>query len=85
LLKRRYTYAHDFGLITDGWVATEPTDPHVFHATQKKTLRDGEERLMLAVLEDGVQCFQEYVLATSVREKRLSQEAEDCFLFPVHL
>ena len=71
MLRRRYTYAQDFGLITDGWVATEPTDADKFEKQQKRTVRDGEERLMLAVLEDAVQCFQEYALSTRPREKRM--------------
>jgi hypothetical protein len=37
----------------------------------------GEERLMLAVLQDAVECFQDYVLAEYVWEKRLFQESED--------
>jgi hypothetical protein len=46
----------------------------------KKTLREGEERLMLAVLENGVEYFQKYVLARNPRGKQLFQEAEEWFL-----
>ena len=40
---------------------------------------EGERRLMLAVLEDGVTCFQKYADATRPRGRRLFQEAEEWF------
>jgi len=43
----------------------------------KKGVREGEEGLMLAVLEDAVTCFQKYVLAKDARGKALFREAED--------
>jgi hypothetical protein len=70
----------DFGLATDGWISVEPTDVVRFEQAHKKSLREGEERLMMAVLEEAVQCFQEYALSTRPREKRLFQEAEEWFL-----
>jgi hypothetical protein len=68
------------GLVTDGWISIEPTDIEVLEKVYKKDIREGEERLMLAVLEEAVKCFQEYVLATRPREKRLFQEAEEWIL-----
>ena len=41
---------------------------------------EGERRLMLAVLEDAVSCFQKYAGATRPRNKRLFQEAEEWFM-----
>jgi hypothetical protein len=41
---------------------------------------EGERRLMLAVLEDGVSCFQKYAGSTRPRAQRLFQEAEEWFL-----
>ncbi|MGB7948859.1 MAG: hypothetical protein WCH75_14335 [Candidatus Binatia bacterium] len=79
-MSKRHTNAFDFGSATDGWIAVEPTDVDAFERAYKKTVREGEERLMLAVFEDAVQCFQEYVLSTQPREKRLFQEAEEWFL-----
>ena len=67
-------------LVTDGWISIEPTDIEVLEKVYKKDIREGEERLMLAVLEEAVKCFQEYVLATRPREKRLFQEAEEWIL-----
>jgi hypothetical protein len=46
----------------------------------KRALREGEERLMLAVLENAVECFQKYVPARKPSRKQLFQEAEDWFL-----
>jgi hypothetical protein len=37
----------------------------------------GEKRLLLAMLEDAVHCFQTYVLARKPHERRLFQEAEE--------
>jgi hypothetical protein len=41
---------------------------------------EGERRLMLAILEDAVSCFQEYAGATRPRSRRLYQEAEEWFV-----
>jgi hypothetical protein len=54
-----------------------PADPVVIEQFFKNGTRGGEERLMLAVLKDAVECFQDYVLAQYVREKKLFREAED--------
>ncbi len=39
-----------------------------------------EKQLMLAVLENGITCFQENLMARSSREKSLFREAEDWIL-----
>lgn len=41
------------------------------------SILEGERRLMLAVLEDAVSCFQKYAGATRPRSRRLFQEAEE--------
>ena len=43
-------------------------------------IRGGEERLMLAVLRDAVECFQANALSAQPWEKKLFQEAEDWIL-----
>jgi hypothetical protein len=68
------------GLVTDGWIAIDPTDAGVIEKVFKKTIHEGEKELMMAVLQDAVECFQAYVLAERPREKRLFQEAEDWIL-----
>ena len=57
-----------------------PADPVVVEQFFKNGIRGGEERLMLAVLQDAVDCFQEHVLAQYSCEKKLFQEAEDWIL-----
>jgi hypothetical protein len=52
------------------------TDPVIFEQFVNHTSRGGEERLMLAVLQDAVECFQENVLSEQPWEKKLFQEAE---------
>jgi hypothetical protein len=54
-----------------------PADPVVIEQFFKNGIRLREERLMLAVLQDAVECFQDYVLAQYVWEKKLFREAED--------
>ncbi len=58
----------------------EPTDTSLAEHVFKRTLRDGEERLMLAVLESAVEDFQKYALAEDSRGKELFQQAEDWIL-----
>ncbi len=48
-----------------------------FDRFRARSILEGERRLMLAVLEDGVMCFQKYTGATRPRGRRLFQEAED--------
>lgn len=46
----------------------------------KKTVREGEEGLMLAILEDAVACFRKYAHARTEREKALFRDAEQWIL-----
>jgi hypothetical protein len=77
-MPRKVTYEQS--LVAHGWVALDPVDTGVIDKLFKKDIREGEEKLMLAVLEEAVQCFQDYVLSTRPREKRLFQEAEEWIL-----
>jgi hypothetical protein len=47
---------------------------------QRLTHLQPEKRLMLAVLEDGVACFQKYLTARDGRGKRIFQETEEWVL-----
>jgi hypothetical protein len=58
----------------------EPTDGAILERLHKKNTRDGEERLMLAVLESATEDFQKYVLASSRRGVELFQAAEQWIL-----
>lgn len=58
----------------------EPTNDGVLEDLSKRVIRDGEKRLMLAVLESATEDFQKYVLANRKRGKELFQAAEDWIL-----
>jgi hypothetical protein len=58
----------------------DPADIGLIESVYKKTLREGEERLMLAVLENAVEYFQKYVLARNPGGKQRFQETEEWFL-----
>jgi hypothetical protein len=72
--------ARKVSLVAHAWVALDPADIGLLESVHKKTLREGEERLMLAVLENTVEYFQKYVLARNPRGKQLFREAEEWFL-----
>jgi hypothetical protein len=72
--------SYEQALVAHGWVALDPADIGLIESVYKKTLREGEERLMLAVLESAVEYFQKYVLARNPRGKQLFREAEEWFL-----
>ena len=55
----------------------EPTDSDLIENLSKEIIRDGEKRLMLAVLENATEDFQKYVLATDPRGKQLFRDAEE--------
>ena len=76
----RKCYAAERGMVSDGWISLDPADIGLVEAVYKKNLREGEERLMLAVLENAVEYFQKYVLARKPKGKQLFQEAEEWFL-----
>ena len=57
------------GLVTDGCLSRDPANEEI-EGVYKKTLREGEERLMLAVLESAVEDFQKYVLARNPSEQK---------------
>ena len=71
---------HEKAFGTDGWFSFDPADTGLIEAVYKKTIREGEERLMFAVLENAVEYFQKYVLARKPSGKQLFQEAEEWFL-----
>jgi hypothetical protein len=77
-MARKVTYQQ--ALVAHGWVVLDPTDIGLIESVYKKSLREGEERLMLAVLESAVEDFQKYVLARNLRGKKLFQQAEEWFL-----
>ena len=78
MLKKAYS---ERVMVSDGgWVSLDAVDMGLIEAIYKKTIRDGEERLMFAVLENAVECFQKHVLAPKPSGKQLFREAEEWFL-----
>ncbi|MGH7929710.1 MAG: hypothetical protein ACREQV_18160 [Candidatus Binatia bacterium] len=51
-----------------------------FDNLRSKSLVEPEKKLMLAILEDAVNCFQENVLAESGKGNKLFDEAQEWFL-----
>ena len=78
-MPRKVTYEQAL-LVAHGWVALDPVDTGVIEKLFKKDIREGEEKLMLAVLESAVEDFQKYVLARNPSGKKLFQETEKWFL-----
>jgi hypothetical protein len=58
----------------------EPTDDEILKDLAKKSIRDGEEGLMLAVLESATEDYQKYVNARDRKGKLLFSQAEEWFL-----
>ena len=77
MLKKAYP---ERSVVSDGWISLDPADIGLIESVYKKNLREGEERLMLAVLESAVEDFQKYVLARKPSGKKLFQHAEEWFL-----
>ena len=72
--------SYEQALVPHGWVALDSADIGLIESVYKKTLRESEERLLLAVLESAVEDFQKYVLARNPSGKKLFQQAEEWFL-----
>lgn len=51
-----------------------------FETFRRKAYLEPEKRLMLAVLEDGIACFQKYIFARDGRGKAMFREAEEWIL-----
>jgi len=47
---------------------------------RKKSVREGEEGLMLAILEEAIACYRKYLRARDVRGKALFRDAEEWIL-----
>ena len=67
-------------LVTDRWISFDPLDNEIIERLFKKDIREGEEKLALAVLESAIEDFQKYVLSKDQRGQKLFQEAEEWFL-----
>jgi len=66
--------------VTDRWISFDPLDDEIVERLFKKDIREGEEKLALAVLESAIEDFQRYVFSKDQRGQKLFQEAEEWFL-----
>ena len=66
--------------MTDRWISFDPLDDEIVERLFKKDIREGEEKLALAVLESAIEDFQRYVFSKDQRGQKLFQEAEEWFL-----
>ncbi|HLI64585.1 MAG TPA: hypothetical protein VKV05_14415, partial [Terriglobales bacterium] len=47
-----------------------------FEAMRRKHLLEGEKRLILSVLEDGIECFMKYINSPTNKGQKLFRDAE---------
>src|SRR5262249_3776518 len=66
--------------MTDRWISFDPLDNEIIERLFKKDIREGEEKLALAVLEIAIEDFQKYVFSKDQKGQKLFQEAEEWFL-----
>src|SRR6516162_10168597 len=59
---------------------SDPLDNEIIKRLFKKDIREGEEKLMLAVLSDAIEEFQKHVLSKDERGRKLFREVEEWFL-----
>ena len=64
----------------DRWISSDPLDNEIIERLLRKDIREGEEKLMLAVLASAIQHFQKYVLSKDKKGRILFQEVEEWFL-----
>jgi len=55
---------------------------HFSSESWESSVVEGESKLMIAVLEDALHCFQKYAFAADVRGRRLFREAEEWLMKP---
>jgi hypothetical protein len=58
----------------------EPTDDGIIEDLSRIAIRDGEKRLMLAMLESATEDFQKYLLANDKKGRELFLAAEEWIL-----
>ncbi len=66
--------------MSTAFLVLEPTDDGIIEDLSRKAIRDGEQRLMLAMLESATEDFQKYLLANDKRGKELFLAAEEWIL-----
>ena len=72
--------SYEQSLVTDRWISFDPLDNEIIAKLSKKDIREGEEKLMLAVLTDAIEDFKKHAFSKDQRGQKLFQEAEEWFL-----
>jgi hypothetical protein len=67
------------GMVSEGCLSMDPANEEIIQGVYKKSIREGEERLMLAVLESAVEDFQKYVLARNPSTKNYFKKRRSGF------
>ena len=62
--------SYEQALVTDRWISFDPLDNEIIAKLFKKDIREGEEKLMLAVLADAIDDFKKHVFSKDQREDR---------------
>jgi hypothetical protein len=57
----------------------DPTDDGIIEQLSRKSFREGEERLLYAMVENAIEDYQKYVSAMDKKGKELFQQAEEWF------
>ena len=57
----------------------EPTDDGIIQQLSRKTICEGEERLLYAMLESAIEDYQKYLTSTNKKGQELFQQAEQWF------
>ena len=71
---------YERSLFTDGRLSVDPVDSGTIERLSKKGIREGEEKLLFAVLTNAIEDFQKYVDAKDETGWKLFHEAEEWFL-----
>jgi hypothetical protein len=66
--------------LNDELATIDPGDEEVFEGLSKRTIREGEKELMLAILEDAVNSFQQHLAAGNEKDRKQFQEAQEWLL-----
>jgi hypothetical protein len=71
---------YEQSLFTERLFSVDPVDSETIERLSSKGIREGEEKLLFAVLTNAIEDFQKYVDAKDETGRKLFQEAEEWFL-----
>ncbi len=71
---------YEQSLFTERLFSVDPVDSETIERLSSKGIREGEEKLLFAVLTNAIEDFQKYVDAKDETGRKLFHEAEEWFL-----